>query len=69
MNKANENAFKMARAHLALGNSGAYARIISGAHRACRTSHEQAKIEKEITDDGMMKLFNFTAQNILLARE
>lgn len=53
MNKTNVQTFTTARAHLALGNGGAYARLVSSAHRSAATKKEQAAIIAEIANDGM----------------
>lgn len=57
MSKVTDLAISMARPHLRTGNAGAYAKILSGAHRAARRQADQKAIEDAIQADKADSLF------------
>ena len=52
LSKSNATGVKSARLHLRLGNEGAYARSMSGMHRAA-SAPQQSAIWAAVRDDGM----------------
>ena len=67
--KTTARAVDMARLHLRTGNPGAYARALSGEHRAANRRQQHA-IEAVIASDGQERLFvRHPANGCLLAME
>lgn len=69
LSKSVARAVESARLHLRHGNPGAYARALSGEHRAAN-SRQQRAIEAVIASDGQQRLFiRHAANGCLLAVE
>lgn len=69
LSKTTARAVEMARIHLRTGNPGAYARALSGEHRAA-SPRQQRAIEAEIAADACERLFTkHPANGCLIARE